>query len=377
MLFELTPDQEFLRETTAKFLTSQVPVDEIRRLRDNGEGYDRDYWRRGADLGWTTLLVSEERGGGSVSGQGLIDLTLIAHEFGRHAAPGPLASTNVVAAAVSSAGGHDDVLEGMLSGQIVATWAFEEPGRRGLVGGQELEIKIEGDDIVLTGAKRPVESAGSADYLLVTGRTGAGLTQVLVPSGTQGVSVKPMQSVDLTRRFSIVEFAGVRVPAESMVGAAGAAGPQVERQLQLAVAITNAETVGAMERSFAMTVDWAFDRYSFGRPLASYQELKHRFADMKSWLEAGHAISDSSARAVEECSPEADELTSIAKAFVGQYGCELIQDCVQIHGGIGVTFDHDLHLFLRRATVDRSLYGTPAEHRQQIARIVEAAEVAA
>jgi alkylation response protein AidB-like acyl-CoA dehydrogenase len=371
MLLELTPDQEFLRETTAKFLGNEAPVSEIRRLRDNPDGFDRDYWRRGADLGWTSLLVSEDHGGGSVSGQGLIDLTLIAHEFGRHAAPGPLTPSNIVAAALSAAhtNQHADVLAALLTGGSVASWCFEEPGPRHHLGRVTLGARVEGDEIVLDGVKRPVESASQADHFLVTGRTGDGLTQVLVPAATTGVSLQPMQTVDLTRRGSVVKFDNVRVPLSMAVGDVAEAGPQVQRQLQLAVVIGNAETVGAMERGFDMTVEWAFDRYSFGRPLASYQELKHRFADMKSWLEASHAIADAAALAVDAQAPNADELVSIAKAFIGQYGGELLQDCVQIHGGIGVTFEHDLHLFLRRATLNRALFGTPAQHRRRIAAI--------
>jgi alkylation response protein AidB-like acyl-CoA dehydrogenase len=185
------------------------------------------------------------------------------------------------------------------------------------------------------------------------------------------VSVEPMRSVDLTRRFSQVRFDDVRVPVDAIIGATGEASEAVERQLQLALVIMNAECVGAMQRAFDMTVAWAFDRYTFGRPLASYQELKHRFADMKAWLEASHAISDAAAAAVQDEAPDARELVSVAKAYIGQYGAELIQDCVQIHGGIGVTYEHDLHLFLRRLTVDRSLFGTPGDHRRRIADMIE------
>lgn len=370
MLFDLTPDQEFFRETTAKFLSQQVPVGEIRRLRDDPAGFDPGYWRRGAELGWTSLLVAEKHGGGSVSGRGLLDLVLIAHEFGRHAAPGPLLPTNVVAAALSESGGdHGDVLDGLLAGTSTAAWCFEEPAGGGRFGQVALQASVDGDQIVLEGTKRPVESAATADHLLVTARTGDGLTQILVPAGTPGVSVTPMRAVDLTRRFSALTFEGARLPLDAVVGQIGDAAGQVERQLHTALAILNAETVGAMDRAFDMTVEWAFDRYAFGRPLASYQELKHRFADMKSWLEAAHAASDAAAGAAEAGDAEAAELTSIAKAFIGQYGGELMQDCVQIHGGIGVTFEHDLHLFLRRAALDRNLFGTPAEHRQRIAAI--------
>ena len=380
MLQELSPDQEFFRETTAKFLDDQAPVAELRRLRDDPAGFDREYWRRGADLGWTSLLVGEEQGGGSISGEGLVDLTLIAHEFGRHAAPGPLVPNNVVAAALSSAGdAHTDVLNDLLSGAAIASWCSGEPCPNDRLGTVTLEIRVDGNDVVLNGVKRPVESTGQADHLLVVGRTGTGtgLTQVLVPADTPGVSVVPMKTVDLTRRFGVVTFDDVRVPANAVIGDIGGADAQVERQLQLAAVMITAEAVGAMQHAFEITVDWAFQRYSFGRPLASYQELKHRFADMKAWLEASHAISDTAAAAVESRSPDAMELVSVAKAFVGDYGAELVQDCVQIHGGIGVTFEHDMHLYLRRVTLDRILYGTPADHRQRIAAAVEQREVAA
>jgi alkylation response protein AidB-like acyl-CoA dehydrogenase len=132
-----------------------------------------------------------------------------------------------------------------------------------------------------------------------------------------------------------------------------------------------AEMVGAMQTALEITIEWAFNRYSFGRPLASYQELKHRFADMKTWLEASHGIADAAARAVQAEGDRADELCSAAKAYIGQFGPELCQDCVQMHGGIGVTFDHDLHLYLRRVTLDAVLYGTVTDHRLRLADILE------
>lgn len=375
MLLDPTSDQEFLRDTTARFLGNEVPVSDVRKLRNDPDGFDRTYWRKGAELGWTSFLADEISGGGSVSGRGLIDLTLIAHEFGRHAAPGPLLPVNLVAAALSwsDAETHQDVLGGLVEGSGIASWCYEEgPGSQpGEIG---FEIRVEGDELVLNGSKRPVEAAAQAEHLLVTGRTGSAVTQALVPAGVTGLSVKPLQSVDLTRRFYEVGFDNVRIPLTCAVGDPGTAGYQVERLLQHAIVIQSAESVGTMERGFDMTVEWAFDRYSFGRPLASYQALKHRFADMKSWLEAGHAIVDAAADAVDSQSSDAAELASAAKAFIGQYGAELLHDCVQIHGGIGVTFEHDLHLFLRRLTVNRMLYGTPAQHRSRVADIVERQE---
>lgn len=379
MLLQLSSDQELLRETTARFLDETVPPSELRRLRDDPAGFAEGYWRRGAELGWTALLVGEQHGGGSTGGHGLVDLTLIAYEFGRRAAPGPLIDGSIVAATLSDVGNdaHAPVLASLLAGDTIATWCLGEPRPNDRLGRIALEIRRDGGDLVLSGVKRPVESAAQASHLLVTGRSDGGLTQVLVPASTPGVTLAPMQSVDLTRRFAQVTFDHVRVPASAVVGEPGHADAQVERQLRIALVLLAAESVGAMQSAFDMTVAWAADRYSFGRPLSSYQALKHRFADMKSWLEASHAIADAAAAAVDAGSVEAAELASSAKAYVGDYGAELLHDCVQLHGGIGVTFEHDLHLFLRRLTLDRALYGTPAEHRRRITDLLERSAEAA
>jgi alkylation response protein AidB-like acyl-CoA dehydrogenase len=379
MLFDLTADQEFLRETTARFLVDQVPPSRLRALRNDPVGYDPDYWRRGAELGWTSLLVADRHGGGSISGQALVDATLLAHEFGRHAAPGPMLPCNLVAGALSATPSEPGIalLDGLLRGTAVAGWCFAEGHVAGhLPGGLTTEIHIDGAEAVVEGVKRPVESAASASHLLVTGRTGSGLTQVLVPADAPGLSVTPMRSLDLTRRFCSVTFEQVRVPVSAVLGPPGGAGAHVADQLRQGLVLLCAESVGAIQAGFDMTSEWAFDRYSFGRPLASYQALKHRFADMKTSLEAAHGITDAAAAAVADDADEADELVSVAKAFVGEYGAEVLHDCVQLHGGIGVTFEHDLHLFLRRLTLDRALLGTPADHRLRIADLLEKREAA-
>jgi alkylation response protein AidB-like acyl-CoA dehydrogenase len=364
MLLDLIPDQEFFRETTAKFLDDQVPAQLLQQMAATiPADWEASYWRRGAELGWTSLLVREEAGGGSVSGQGITDLCVIAHEFGRHAAPGPLLPANVVAAALSEAGTHREVLEELLAGTAVAAWI-----------GSPVDIRGDGADLVLNGVARPVEAAGQARYLLVTGATDGAVTQLLVPADAAGVTIAPLRTADYSRHYAAVTFTEARVPADAVVGASGQAAEQVEWQLQLALVIAAAETVGAMHSGFDMTLAWAFDRYSFGRPLASYQALKHMFADMKTWLEASHAITDAAATAVARRSDRAGELASAAKAYVGQYGPELMQDCVQLHGGIGLTREHDLHLYLRRVTTNAMLYGTPADHRLRIADFAEQRE---
>jgi alkylation response protein AidB-like acyl-CoA dehydrogenase len=365
----LSSDQTLLRDTTARFLEDQVPLSRLRKDRRDPAGFDFGYWKSGADMGWTSLLVEEEYGGGSVSGRGTVDLALIAYEFGRHASPGPLLDCNVIASALSGQAGdlHRAVLAELISGTGIAAAClgaapWQSPDQA------TVRISRDGGDVVIDGAVRPVESAEQASHLLVTGMSESGVTQALVSAAEPGITKTRLTGIDVTRRFASVSFDHVRTPASALVGAFGQAGEQVSRQVQQAAVISSAEAVGAMDAAFQMTVDWAFNRYTFGRALVSYQALKHRFADMKTWLEASHAVSDAAADALADRTDLAAETTSAAKTYIGEQGPELAQECVQLHGGIGVTYEHDLHFFLRRVTLDRLLYGTPADHRQMLAR---------
>jgi alkylation response protein AidB-like acyl-CoA dehydrogenase len=368
MEIALSDDQEFFRDTTRKFLGSECPIPKVRSLRSNPDGFERDYWRQGAELGWTSLLVPEDLGGGSVSGNGVADLALVADAFGAHVAPGPLLPCSVVATALSRSGSAEqqgELLPAIVAGDVVATWAFTEAPPHDRLGDIALRAEAEGSDYVLTGVKSPVEAGAQADQLLVTATTDAGATQFLLAPETPGVTVTPLRSVDLVRRYARISFDGARIPATALVGEPGGAAADVEHQLQVAGVVQSAEMVGAAQVAFDLTLDWAFSRYSFGRPLASYQEIKHRFADMKMWLEASHALADVAARHDERDDASA-RAASTAKAYAGDYLAELVQDCVQLHGGIGVTYEHDLHLYLRRITVDRLTYGTPTEHCRRL-----------
>jgi alkylation response protein AidB-like acyl-CoA dehydrogenase len=288
----------------------------------------------------------------------------------------------------SNADDHAGVIEQLMSGTAVASWAVYEPDHGWDPAGIAVTATRDGDDHVLTGTKDRVDSGDQADYLLVTARltdsdrgglggssprasSTAGLTQFLVPVTAAGVTVTRSHSLDLVRRFASVRLDEVRIPPAGLVGAPGDGAAATARQLQMAVALQCAELTGVAGRVFEFTVQWAFDRYSFGRPLASYQALKHRFADMKLWLEASQAAAGAAARAAAAGGPQAAELTSVAKAYIGERATDIIQDCVQLHGGIGVTWEHDIHLYLRRATVDRALWGTPSEHRRLIADLLQ------
>jgi alkylation response protein AidB-like acyl-CoA dehydrogenase len=357
---ELSEDQAFFQQTTRKFLAAECPIAAVRSLEDDPAGFTPDYWKQGAALGWTSMLVPEADGGGCLSEHGLLDLVLVAEEMGRLVSPGPLLPVNVVASALARRGTPEQraaVLPGLLAGEEVAAWC----------GPTAIDAVSRDDELVLDGVATPVEAGAQAAHLLVAARTSDGLSQLLVPVDAAGLTVTPMGSIDLVRRFAEVRFDGVRVPATSVVGAAGAAAEDLEHQLQLAVVLQCAESVGAMDRMFELTLEYLGDRYSFGRPLSSYQALKHRIADDKLWLEACHAIATAAAEAVATAAPDADELVSAAKAWIGPHATELIQDCVQLHGGIGVTWEHDLHLYLRRVTLHRATYGTPEHHAERVA----------
>ncbi len=362
MELQLTNDQQLLAETTRRFLDDSCPLTEVRRLADTPAGFEPAWWRQGAELGWTSLLVPEARGGGSVSGQGLNDLALVAEEMGRTVAPGPLVPVNVVAAtlAASAADEAGPVLDGLLAGTGIAAWCPPGPD-----GGPEARPAGPGR-FTVHGGTGPVEAGAEADHLLVSARTPDGPAQLLVAAEAPGVTVARRGSLDLVRRFATVTFDGAPAIAVAAPGATGADG---QRQLELAAVLSMAETVGAITRVFEFTLEWAFDRTSFGRPLASYQALKHRFADMRLWLEASAATVAAATRAVQAESPEAAELVSVAKSYVGSRAPELVQDCVQMHGGIGVTWDHAIHLYLRRVTVNAQTYGTVGQHRRRLAAV--------
>jgi alkylation response protein AidB-like acyl-CoA dehydrogenase len=370
---ELSDDQQLFVETTRRFLETESPITVVRALHDSPEGFDRDQWRRGAALGWTALLVPEEQGGGSVGGDGLLDVVLVAEEVGRRIAAGPLLPVNVVADAVARAGSapqREQVLPALVAGDAIATWAFAEASGTWDAAGVALTATPSDGGWILDGTKSFVQDAAVADWFLVTARTGEGLTQLLVPAGTAGVTVTPLESLDLVRRFGEVTFAGARLPGDALLGVPGGAAADVERQLQVALVIQNAETVGATERVFEFTLEYARDRVAFGRPIGSYQALKHRLAEMKTSLEGCFATATTSAKAVAAGDGDAAELVSVAKAYIGDRAPAIIQDCVQLHGGIGVTWEHDLHVYLRRVAQNAALYGSPRQHRERIATLL-------
>jgi alkylation response protein AidB-like acyl-CoA dehydrogenase len=370
VIIEPDEQQELLLSTTRQFLTREVPLTRVRELGGTDLGFDRDWWKQAAELGWTSFLVDEARGGLAEDGFDLVNLVIIAAEMGRLVAPGPFVPVNVVAAALSH-GGTDDQrkehLPGLIAGEETAAWCVAEPGQPYGSAGIQLKAARTGSGIVLNGVKSPIEAAAFADLFLVTARLQDGsLIQVLVPPDTPGIEVNELDNLDLVRRFGEVVFRDVTVSVEAEVPH-DSVDDELQRQSEIAAILYCAEMAGAADRAFEFTLEYLFDRYSFGRSLASYQALKHRAADTLMRIEACKGTVEAAARACQERRQSSSMLASAAKSWVGDVVPEIVQDCVQLNGGIAVTWEHDIHLYLRRVTVDRNIYGTPADHRERIA----------
>jgi alkylation response protein AidB-like acyl-CoA dehydrogenase len=304
-------------------------------------------------------------GGGSVSGSGVADLAMVAEQLGKTVAPGPLYPVSIVLAALAECAewqAHAATIESLMSGETVASWAVSEPGRAWAPLDPSLTATETDSGYRIDGTKDRVEAGAQSGLLLVVARCGDAIRQFLVPTDAPGVRVVPQQSVDLVKQYARVQFDGVVVERSAAVGGAAETPALIQRQSQIAQVLQCAEVVGILQTVFDFTVKWALDRHTFGRPLASYQALKHGFADMKLWLEACRATTAAAVADVGARSPAAGLSASIAKSYVGEMGGRIVQGCVQMHGGIGVTWEHDLHLYLRRVALYRSMFGTPEEH---------------
>jgi alkylation response protein AidB-like acyl-CoA dehydrogenase len=364
-----SPEKILFTSTTQAFLQKEAPLRYVRELHAAGASFDPAWWRRAAQLGWAGLLAPEELGGGSVSGSGVSDLAMVAEQLGKTVAPGPLYPVSTVLAGLVDCAewqGHAATIESLMSGDTVASWAVAEPGRGWSPQEPSVTATQTDSGYRIDGTKDRVEAAAQSAVLLVVARCGSAVRQFLVPTEAPGVRITPQQSIDLVKQYGRVEFDGVLVEPSAVVGDAAETAALIDRQSQLAQVLQCAEVVGILQTVFDFTVQWALDRYTFGRPLASYQALKHGFADMKMWLEACRATTAAAVADVADRSPDAGLSASIAKSYVGEMAGQIVQGCVQMHGGIGVTWEHDLHLYLRRVTLYRAMFGTPEEHNRWV-----------
>ena len=361
------PEVLLFASTTQSFLEKEASLSRLRELHAAGIAFDPDWWRRAAELGWTSLLVPEELGGGSVSGDGVKDLAMVAELAGNTVAPGPLHPVStVLAGLVEAPENHENTIESLVTGDVIASWAVYEPGRSWAPMNPGVTATSTDTGYRLDGVKDRVEAGADSGVLLVVANCEGAVQQFLVLTDAAGVRVEAQRSVDLVKSYARVHFEGVEIDASAVVGRPGQTADLISRQSQIAQILQCAEVVGILDAVLTFTIQWGFDRHSFGRPLGSYQVLKHRYADLKIWFEACRAATNAAVAEVAGRSPDAEMAVSVAKSYVGEYAPRMLQDCIQLHGGIGVTWEHDLHLFLRRVMLDRSMFGTPEDHNLRV-----------
>jgi alkylation response protein AidB-like acyl-CoA dehydrogenase len=364
----VTDEQRALLDVSTRFMDDTCPLGVVRDGSWKDDAFATSYRKQAAELGWYSMLVPESFGGGCVSDNGVLDAALIAYKRGGLLQPGSFVGTNVVAYTLARAGGdelREKVLPSLLSGTTSASWAAAGVGD-GVVDARPTD---DGGGVELSGVKKAVQDVDASSWLLVTCTTDDGPAQVLVAADAPGVSVTELDSLDVTRRFSEVRFDRARVPAAAVVGSSDGEESLRRRQLAIACTLTAAESVGAMDHDFEMTVQYAKDRIAFGRPIGSFQAVKHQLADASLALEMSKAIALAAAHTVGADDGYGPEAASMAKAFVGESGVELAQTCFQVFGGIGYTWEHDQHLYLRRITTDAGVFGGPAWHREYLCQL--------
>jgi alkylation response protein AidB-like acyl-CoA dehydrogenase len=368
---ELSEDQRLLLDVTESFIKANLPLSRVRELIDTGADAGSGYRLKAAELGWFAFLAPAELGGGGVSGAGLCDAAIFAELRGRYVQPGNFIDTNVVVSALAAAGSaeqQESVLPALVAGETAAAWALAGPSGDWSGPAGVACTPVDGG-YRLSGAKGFVVDAHAADWLLVTAAAPDGPAQFLLRAGTPGVTVDVLSGLDLTRKLCRVRFNDVLAAPASAVGDVGAVGPAVSAQTRVACVLSAAETVGAMQCLFDLSVQYSKDRIAFGRPIGSFQALKHQMADTSLAIELSHACATGAAKAVQAGDAGAAEAASMAKALIGDAAVEVAHKSWQIFGGISYTWEHDFHFFLRRLTADASLYGSPAWHRERVLQL--------
>ncbi len=366
-------EREF-RDVLRRFLAEAAPPAEVRRLMDSDAGFDEDAWKRlREELALPGLAVPEAQGG---QGFGLVELGLALAEFGRSLACAPFFGTAVLAgrAALHAAQGaaRDELLAAIAAGEVLAL-AWVEPGKNWDPAELAMQARRSGSDWLLDGCKSFVVDGHSARRILVAAREPGtqgldGIGLFAVEAEAPGLTRRRLDSLDRTRALARVELAGVRARC---IGEPGLAGPGLARALDEAAALLSAEMMGGLERVLETASEYARTRIQFGRPIGSFQAVKHKCADVLIALEAGRSAVRAALEAADAEDPEFAMLASSAKAWAGEAFVRGAEENVQIHGGVGFTWEVDAHLHLRRALSSRELLGNTAQHHERIARGLE------
>jgi alkylation response protein AidB-like acyl-CoA dehydrogenase len=367
MNFAFSDEQEELRTSVRRFLAEKSPETEVRRLMETEDGYDPAVWSQMADqLGLQSLTIPEEFGG---SGFSYVELIVVLEEMGASLLCAPFFSTVALGANALLTSGDDgakkEYLPGIASGETIATLAITEDNGKWDFSGIECAAEKSGDGWVLNGHKMFVIDGHVANLIVVAARTAAGVSLFAVPADASGLTRTALPTMDQTRKQARLEFAAT--PAV-LIGTDGGAEAGLSKTLDLAAVALAAEQVGGAQRVLDASVEYAKTRIQFGRPIGSFQAIKHKCADMLLEVESAKSAAYYAAWAAAEDSDELPVVASLCKSYCSEAYFHSAAENIQIHGGIGFTWEHPAHLYFKRAKSSELLLGDPAYHRELLAQ---------
>jgi alkylation response protein AidB-like acyl-CoA dehydrogenase len=359
--FDLNDEQRAIKSTARDFLAARYKSERIRELAETEHGFEQPDWEEMAELGWAGLAVPEEWGG---QGLGMVELAIVFEEMGYACAPSPLLS-NTLAGLALAEGGSDEQRERYLrplaSGEKRGSVALFDAGSAAVPGQFAMEASGEGDGVVLDGEKILSPDAGAADFLIVATADGG---RHVVPRDAEGLSLTRAESIDPTRRLYDVRFESVRVaPGDTLP----ARDPEYLPVLQRICIAAAAESTGLAQRALDMAVAYAKERNQFGRPIGSYQAVSHRCAQMLLETENARSVTYAAAWTADAEPESLPRAASVAKAYASDAGWRVPDAAIQVHGGIGFTWEHDLHFFLKRGRANAAMFGDAKWHRERVA----------
>jgi len=366
MTFAFTDDQNELRSTAARFLEEKSSSEKVRELMETDNGFEEATWKQIADLGWLGMAIPEEYGG---VGFGPVETMVLLEEMGKKLFCAPFFSSIILGAnAILAAGTEDqkkELLPGISEGTTRAALAFVEPNGKWELEGIELEATESGGNWTLTGSKSYVVDGHTANLLIVAAKTGNDVSLFTVDPDAEGVTRTALQTLDMTRKQAKIDFANA--PAK-LLGEKGKGAEALTRTLDQAAALLSAEMVGGAQACLDASTTYAKERYQFGRPIGSFQAIKHKCANMLMEVEMSRSAAYYAGWAAAEDPEELSLAASLAKAYCSDAFFHAAAENIQIHGGIGFTWEHDAHLFFRRAKSSEIYLGDATYHRELVAQ---------
>jgi alkylation response protein AidB-like acyl-CoA dehydrogenase len=378
MEFGLTEEQEMLKTSARDFLEKECTRNHVRAMMKDEIGYSPELWKKMAELGWLGLAFPSQYGGGDGTFR---DLTILCEEMGRTLLPSPFISTVVLGSLPILFAGTDkqrqDFLPKIIAGEMTIALAVLEEDGDFWPSGINLRADKRGNEYLLNGTKLFVWDAKAADYLLCAARTKRGpnpeegITLFLVDAKEWGMYMTPLDNVDVLRKQYEVVLTNVPVSVDNIIGELHNGWPVLKKMSLYANAALCAEMVGGCEKVLEMTVSYAKERIAYGVPIGSFQVIKHKCADMLSGNEYARSLMEWAALALSEDAPEAPVAVSMAKIYCGNVGKMVCDEGIQIHGGLGYTWDHDMHLYFKRVRASDTAFGDGNYHSELVAQYLE------